>query len=92
MFNSSYTANCFFVPGAHCLKKLISVQQEYHKQYDKTPPEVKTEQQSPRIEAFMERQRTEEISNIYPNADNIPEKLDIGGEAENFLKKKKEPV
>ncbi|XP_026735790.1 5-methylcytosine rRNA methyltransferase NSUN4 [Trichoplusia ni] len=78
--------------GAHCLKKLISVQQEYHKQYDKTPPEVKTEQQSPRIEAFMERQRTEEISNIYPNADNIPEKLDIGGEEENFLKKKKEPV
>ncbi|CAB3230122.1 unnamed protein product [Arctia plantaginis] len=69
--------------GAHCLKKLISIQQEFHKQY--TPehaPENPTsiEQESHKINEFMAQQHTNEISNIYPKGDNVPERLEMHDE------------
>ncbi|XP_075980457.1 5-methylcytosine rRNA methyltransferase l(2)10685 [Anticarsia gemmatalis] len=66
--------------GAHCLKKLISIQQEFHKQYNperivEKPTTI--EENSEKIREFMSQQHTSEISDIYPQSDNIPERLDM---------------
>lgn len=69
--------------GAHCLKKLIAIQEEFHQQYstEQTPESnVTNEQESKKIKDFMARQHTNEISDIYPQSDNIPERLDMYGD------------
>lgn len=82
--------------GAHCLKNLMSIQQEFHKQYSSsTAPEISTsiEKEREKIREFMVQQHTSEISNIYPQSDNIPEKLDVyddkdGDKKEESIKNK----
>ncbi|XP_048480092.1 5-methylcytosine rRNA methyltransferase nsun-4 [Plutella xylostella] len=60
--------------GAHCLKQLMSVQQEFHTQYK--PAESNTKENSnTRMEDFTSRLQTDEISSIYPQGDQIPERL-----------------
>lgn len=76
--------------GAHCLKKLITIQQEFNKEYKITPQPtqvLETDGQSERLAEYMERQQTDEISNIYPNSENKPEKLDMEDEGEVKVKK-----
>ncbi|KAH9642161.1 hypothetical protein HF086_006570 [Spodoptera exigua] len=76
--------------GAHCLKKLITIQQEYNKEYNiiSEPTQVvETEKQSERLTDYMERQQTDEISSIYPNSENKPEKLDMEDDEEVKVKK-----
>lgn len=78
--------------GAHCLRKLISTQEEFHKQFNITPPPTQalpqTDGQSDRLAAYIERQQTDEISSIYPKTDNVPEKLDMADVAERVDSKK----
>lgn len=76
--------------GAHCLKKLITIQQEFNKEYKITPQPtqvLETDGQSERLAEYMEKQQTDEMSNIYPNSENKPEKLDMEDEGEVKVKK-----
>lgn len=72
------------------MKKLITIQQEFNKEYKITPQPtqvLETDGQSERLAEYMERQQTDEISNIYPNSENKPEKLDMEDEGEVKVKK-----
>lgn len=82
--------------GAHCLKNLISIQQEFHKEFNITPLPTQvpsqTDNQSERLAEYIEKKQTDEISSIYPKTDNIPEKLDMSDEDEIQVKKVKKEV
>ncbi|XP_063537416.1 5-methylcytosine rRNA methyltransferase nsun-4 isoform X2 [Cydia strobilella] len=60
--------------GAHCLKALMSVQQEFHKQYP--PTSTHTDTQTTTLEQYTAKVQSDDISSIYPQ-DNLPEKLEL---------------
>ncbi|KAJ0174787.1 hypothetical protein K1T71_009895 [Dendrolimus kikuchii] len=61
--------------GAHCLKNLMTVQQEYHNEY--SPSKTKEDvQNSFNLDEYAEKLHSNEISSIYPKTNNLPEKLD----------------
>lgn len=65
--------------GAHCLKKLITVQEDFHKQYSVNT--TTSDQEAPvyinKLQQLAEKAHSDEISSIYPNTDNKPERLDF---------------
>ncbi|KAI8439221.1 hypothetical protein MSG28_013062 [Choristoneura fumiferana] len=65
--------------GAHCLKTLMSVQQEFHKQYPPTPSPVDTQHShtNSRLEQYTTKLQSDEISNVYSQKDGVPEKLEL---------------
>ncbi|XP_047992913.1 5-methylcytosine rRNA methyltransferase NSUN4 isoform X1 [Leguminivora glycinivorella] len=60
--------------GAHCLRALMSVQEEFHKQFPPTP--THTDTQAASVEQFTAKVQSDDISSIYPQ-DNLPEKLEL---------------
>ncbi|XP_034834697.1 5-methylcytosine rRNA methyltransferase NSUN4 [Maniola hyperantus] len=63
--------------GAHCLKNLMSIQKEFHDQYNpqNEPP---TQSTSPNnLENYIAKLQSEEIANIYPQGENVPEKVEL---------------
>ncbi|XP_023936273.2 5-methylcytosine rRNA methyltransferase nsun-4 [Bicyclus anynana] len=65
--------------GAHCLKNLMSIQKEFHDKYNpqpnETPPEQSTEINN--FDSYIAKLQSEEISNIYRQGENVPEKLEL---------------
>ncbi|KAJ2945476.1 hypothetical protein O0L34_g288 [Tuta absoluta] len=63
--------------GAHCLKKLMSVQQEFNNQYN--PTETVTQDthkdNSEKLAEFVAKQQSEDIASVYPS-DMAPETLE----------------
>lgn len=65
--------------GAHCLKNLISIQNEFHKEY---APQV-TDQPVPqnstgsRLEAYANKLQSDEIASVYPQKEDAPDRLDL---------------
>lgn len=67
------------IQGAHCLKKLINVQKEFHTQYSSGSPstQINENQHINRLEVYAEKLTSDAISKIYPENANMPEKLDF---------------
>ncbi|CAG4951528.1 unnamed protein product [Colias eurytheme] len=64
--------------GAHCLKNLMSIQQEFHKDYPSKDAKVEKQvQTNSAIDNFVSRLQSDEISQIYPQDGSMPEKLDF---------------
>lgn len=62
--------------GAHCLKNLITIEQKH---ISETPPVNKKEepfQKSFKLEDYVAKLQSDEISSIYPKTGILPEKLD----------------
>ncbi|KAJ8712156.1 hypothetical protein PYW07_004998 [Mythimna separata] len=82
--------------GAHCLKNLISIQQDFHKEYNITPEPTQVpaeaDAQTDRLAEYIEKQQTDEVTSIYPNTDNKPEKLDVREDEDIVVKKVKDEV
>lgn len=76
--------------GAHCLKKLISVQREFHDQYSVPEPKP-TIETTPvnRLADFAQKLHSDEIAQLYPQSDNMPEKIDFTVGEDDFKKPEK---
>ncbi|XP_022118311.2 5-methylcytosine rRNA methyltransferase NSUN4 [Pieris rapae] len=62
--------------GAHCLKTLMSVQKEFHTNYPLEPtPEEQSKDNS--IGNYISKLQSDEISSIYPQSQEVPEKLEL---------------
>lgn len=59
--------------GAHCLKNLMSVQQEFNKQYNPMETSISIENND-RLDQYAAKLQSGELSNIYPEGD-LPEKV-----------------
>lgn len=53
---------------------------------------AETDAQSEKLADYIERQQVDEISSIYPNTENNPEKLDMREDEDFVVKKVKEEV
>ncbi|KAG6447672.1 5-methylcytosine rRNA methyltransferase NSUN4 [Manduca sexta] len=62
--------------GAHCLRNLIKVQKDFQNQYEPEPKQTEPPDHTNKLQAFAEKLHSDEISNIYPQNGNMPEKLD----------------
>ncbi|XP_045451345.1 5-methylcytosine rRNA methyltransferase NSUN4 [Melitaea cinxia] len=63
--------------GAHCLKNLMSIQKNFHDQYT---PQKETEtknNQDKNLDNYISKLQNEDIAKIYPQGENIPEKLEF---------------
>ncbi|CAK1586759.1 unnamed protein product [Parnassius mnemosyne] len=65
--------------GAHCLKELMKIQQDFHKTYNPIQDSTEMESQSHAnvLKDYVSKLQTSEVSEIYPKTDNIPEKIDL---------------
>lgn len=64
-----------YFTGAHCLKNLMSIQQEFNNQYN--PVETSTPAESnDRLEQYATKLQSGELSNIYPVGE-LPEKVEV---------------
>ncbi|CAH2233465.1 jg7904 [Pararge aegeria aegeria] len=63
--------------GAHCLKNLMSIQKEFHNQYNpqtETPPTENTKQNN--LDNYIAKLQSEEISSIYPQGEDVPDNIE----------------
>lgn len=61
--------------GAHCLKNLMSVQQEFDNQYNPVETKISSESND-RLEQYTAKLQSGELANIYPEGD-LPEKVEV---------------
>lgn len=82
----------FFSTGAHCLKDLMKVQKDFENQYSPIPTNVETPKPShmDTIQNYISKLQSEEVSELYPMNDNVPEKIDIGIKASEENKDSKD--
>ncbi|KAL0870984.1 hypothetical protein ABMA27_004802 [Loxostege sticticalis] len=63
--------------GAHCLRNLMSIQQEFHKEYT---PEISNpipQNNTNKLQEYVDRVQSEDISSIYPQASDAPARLNF---------------
>ncbi|GBP29490.1 hypothetical protein EVAR_93287_1 [Eumeta japonica] len=64
--------------GAHCLNKLMEVQQQYQ---DENPDVVESsepkDEYNSKLERISEKIQSDEISNLYSHSDTIPDKIEL---------------
>ncbi|CAK1555915.1 unnamed protein product [Leptosia nina] len=63
--------------GAHCLKYLMSVQQDFHNEYPTDNIKPKKERYQSAVDNYVSKLQSDEISNIYPEGGDSPEKLEF---------------
>ncbi|XP_068617854.1 5-methylcytosine rRNA methyltransferase NSUN4 [Battus philenor] len=64
--------------GAHCLKDLIKIQQDFHNEYMPNQTETELPQSDTNaMDNYISRLQTSEVAEVYPNCNDIPEVLDI---------------
>ncbi|CAH2043318.1 unnamed protein product, partial [Iphiclides podalirius] len=70
--------------GAHCLKELMKVQQDFEKEYCPTANiDTQIPPQSNTLQNYISRLQSDEVSELYPKSENMPEKIDISVKATN---------
>ncbi|XP_050665772.1 5-methylcytosine rRNA methyltransferase NSUN4 [Leptidea sinapis] len=65
--------------GAHCLNKLMSIQQDFSNTYHKINKDLTKDvkQESNVVSNYVSKMEQNEISNIYPTNQALPEKLEL---------------
>ncbi|XP_072944998.1 5-cytosine rRNA methyltransferase NSUN4 [Epargyreus clarus] len=63
--------------GAHCLKNLMSIQQDFHKQYNPTLSQPESASSPKAVDSYISQLQQDEIASLYPNSENVPERLDL---------------
>ncbi|XP_013179745.1 PREDICTED: 5-methylcytosine rRNA methyltransferase NSUN4 [Papilio xuthus] len=71
--------------GAHCLKDLMKIQQAFSNEYTPTETDSDTQPKSHTniIDNYISKLQSDEVSEVYPKSDNVPEKIDLN---DNFVK------
>ncbi|XP_053610282.1 5-methylcytosine rRNA methyltransferase NSUN4 [Plodia interpunctella] len=80
--NTEETMDYLINRGAHCLKNLISIQNDFHKEFqpkvEKSGEMKSTEEKSDKkLETFASRLQSEDIASVYPQKDSAPTRLDL---------------
>ncbi|CAG9788580.1 unnamed protein product [Diatraea saccharalis] len=64
--------------GAHCLKNLMSIQQEFNTQYNPTPEAATSAEPDDKLQSYINKVQSDDIADIYPQTGELPDKLDHG--------------
>ncbi|XP_047535675.1 5-methylcytosine rRNA methyltransferase nsun-4 [Vanessa atalanta] len=63
--------------GAHCLKNLMSVQKTFHDQYTPQESTEAVNSQNNNLDNYLAKLQSEEIAKVYPQGENVPDKLEL---------------
>ncbi|XP_041982027.1 5-methylcytosine rRNA methyltransferase NSUN4 [Aricia agestis] len=63
--------------GAHCLKNLMTIQASFHNEYSPKDTPSPSQNTNTNMDDYIARLQSEEISSLYPQGIEVPERLEI---------------
>ncbi|XP_013140783.1 PREDICTED: 5-methylcytosine rRNA methyltransferase NSUN4 [Papilio polytes] len=77
--------------GAHCLRDLMKIQQTFSNEYTpETESDVQSKSHTSIIDNYISRLQNDEVSGVYPQSNNVPEKIDLSNNIDKIIENKKD--